>query len=74
MNEIPRLYHNNTVITPNSQPTQVTPARATETDPKRLQVNDDRRQREERRKKKKQPVIERRVSSDRRGPRFNGRA
>jgi hypothetical protein len=72
MNEIPRLYHNTMI--PVSAPSQVTPARPTDTNPNRVKLEQERRGQSERRKKNKKPVIDRRVSSDRRGPRFEGKA
>lgn len=70
MNEIPRLSHYNMVTV--SSPTQVGPARPI-ADKTRTVSENDRRQQPDRRKRNKKPMIERRVSSDRRGPRFDAR-
>lgn len=71
MNEIPRLNHQNLVYT--STPSQVAPARPV-TDKTQTVAEYDRRKQQDRRKRNKKPLIERRVSSDRRAPRFDAKA
>jgi hypothetical protein len=71
MNEIPRLNHHN-MITINT-PSQVAPARPV-SDRTQTVSGYERRKQPERRKRKQKPLIERRVSSDRRGPRFDAKA
>lgn len=70
MNEIPRL--NNTMVYVNT-PSQVAPARPA-ADKTQSVPEYDRRQQSDRRKRNKKPLIERRVSSDRRAPRFDAKA
>ncbi len=71
MNEIPRLYHHNMITV--STPSQVGPARPI-ADKTQSVGEFDRRRQQERRKRNKKPVVERRVSSDRRAPRFDAKA
>ncbi|MCX4188247.1 hypothetical protein [Methylophaga sp. OBS4] len=71
MNEIPRLYHHNMLIVNTSS--QVAPARPV-ADKTQSVGEFDRRRHAERRKRNKKPAVERRVSSDRRGPRFDAKA
>jgi hypothetical protein len=71
MNEIPRLYHHNMILV--NTPSQVAPARPV-ADKTQSIGEQDRRQTQERRKRNKKPVIDRRVSSDRRAPRFDAKA
>lgn len=69
--EISRIYHNNFLITYSTQP--VNPAQPT-ADKTQPSIQEDRRQRRERRKRKQKTLIERRVSSERRGPSFDAEA
>ncbi|WP_438970023.1 hypothetical protein [Methylophaga sp.] len=71
MNEIPRLYHNNLIQV--NTPSQVAPARPI-ADKTQSVGSNERRRPQERRKRKKKTVVERRVSSDRRSPRFDAKA
>jgi len=71
MNEIPRLYNNNMILV--NTPSQVAPARPV-ADKTQSIGEQDRRKTQERRKRNKKPVVERRVSSDRRAPRFDAKA
>lgn len=71
MNEIPRLYHHNMVQV--NTPSQVAPARPV-ADKAQSVGEHERRNHPERRKRNKRPVIERRVSSDRRSRRFDAKA
>ncbi|WP_292440629.1 hypothetical protein [Methylophaga sp.] len=70
MNEIPRLSHYNMVTV--STPAQVGPARPI-ADKTKSVSEFDRRHQPDRRKRNKKPRIERRVSSDRRAPRFDAK-
>ncbi|WP_237700540.1 hypothetical protein [Methylophaga thiooxydans] len=72
MNEIPRLYHHNMILV--NTPSQVAPARPITDKPQSTGEQDRRKQPPERRKRNKKPVVERRVSSDRRGTRFEAKA
>lgn len=71
MNELPRINNITPVITVNTS-SQVVPARPI-ADKTESVADYDRRQQPERRKRNKKPLIERRVSSDRRGPRFDAK-
>ncbi|GAB4288339.1 MAG: hypothetical protein Kow0083_00870 [Methylophaga sp.] len=71
MNEIPRLSQYNMISV--SPPSQVSPARPV-ADKTRSVSESDRRRQQDRRKRNKKPMIERRVSSDRRGRRFDAKA
>jgi hypothetical protein len=72
MNELPRINNLTPVLTVNSH-SQVAPAHRI--DDKTTSVPDyDRRSQDDRRKRNKKPVVERRVSSDRRGHRFDAKA
>lgn len=72
MNELPRINNLTPVLTVNSH-SQVAPTRRI--DDKTTSVPEhDRRSQAERRKRNKKPVVERRVSSDRRGQRFDAKA
>ena len=66
--DISRSYHNNFLITYSTKP--VNPGQPA-ADKTQHTIQEDRRQRRERRKRKQKPVIERRVSSERRGPAFD---
>jgi hypothetical protein len=71
MIEIPRVYrHSYSYAPPNSSVRQ--PETLTTDSP--WVVNEDRRRRRDRRKKKQKPLIERRVSADRRSPMFDAEA
>ena len=71
MIEIPRVYrHSFSYAPPNSSVRQ--PETLTTDSP--WVVNEDRRKRRDRRKKKLKPLIERRVSADRRSPIFDAEA
>lgn len=71
MNELPRINNLTPVLTVNTH-SQVTPAR--HIDDKTTTVAEyDRRRQPDRRKRNKKPVVERRVSSDRRAPRFDAK-
>lgn len=71
MNEIPRLNHNTMIYV--STPSQVAPARPI-ADKTESVAEYDRRRQPDRRKRNKKPLIERRVSSDRRAQRFDAKA
>lgn len=71
MMDISRIYHNNFLITYSSHPVNPGQPAAPKT---QQNIQDDRRQRRERRKNKRKTVIERRVSSERRGPAFDAKA
>lgn len=71
MIEIPRVYrHSYSYVPPNNSVRQ--PETLTTDSP--WVVNEDRRRRRDRRKKKQKPLIERRVSADRRSPMFDAQA
>lgn len=70
MNEIPRLQHNQYINV--TTPTQVAPARPI-ADRTQTISEHERRKQSERRKRNRKPLIERRTSSDRRGPRFEAK-
>ena len=69
--DISRIYHNNFLITPSSHPVNPGQATADKTQPS---IQEERRQQRERRKRKQKTIIERRVSSERRGPAFDAKA
>ena len=71
MNEIPRLNHHNMVLV--NTPSQVAPARPI-ADKTQSIGESERRNHPERRKRNKKPIVERRVSSDRRSARFEAKA
>jgi hypothetical protein len=71
MNEIPRLQHTQYINV--STPSQVAPARPIADKPQSVNEQ-ERRNHSDRRKRNKKPLIERRTSSDRRGPRFEAKA
>jgi hypothetical protein len=71
MMDISRIYHNNFLITYSTHP--VNPGQPS-ADKTQSTIQDDRRQRRERRKRKQKTLIERRVSSERRGPAFDAKA
>jgi len=70
MNEIPRLYHHNMILV--NTPSQVAPARPIADKVKSVGEH-ERRKDPERRKRNKRPVVDRRVSSDRRSHRFEAK-
>lgn len=72
MNEIPRLYHHNMIQV--HTPSQVAPARPIADKPQSVGEQERRKHPPERRKRNKKPVVERRVSSDRRAARFEAKA
>lgn len=72
MNEIPRLYHHNMVSV--NTPSQVAPARPVADKPQSSSEQERRKSPPERRNRNKKPVVERRVSSDRRATRFEAKA
>lgn len=69
--DISRIYHNNFLITYSTHP--VNPGQPT-ADKTQSSIQEDRRQRRERRKRKQKTLIERRVSSERRGHSFDEQA
>lgn len=69
--DITRIYHNNFLITPSSHPVNPGQSVADKTQPS---IQEERRQRRDRRRRKQKTVIERRVSSERRGPVFDAKA
>ena len=71
MNEIPPLYQHTMVLVKTSS--QVSPARPA-SDKTDSVAEYDRRKQPDRRKRNKKPVVERRVSSDRRARRFEAKA
>jgi len=71
MMDISRIYHNNFLITHSTHPVKPGQPAADKT---QHSIQEDRRQRRERRKRKQKAVIERRVSSERRGPSFDAEA
>lgn len=71
MNEIPRLQHSQYINV--TTPTQVAPARPV-ADRTQTISEHERRKQSDRRKRNRKPLIERRTSSDRRGPRFEAKA
>lgn len=78
MNELPRINNLTPVLTVNTH-SQVTPVHQTtpirHIDDKSTTSSEyDRRRQQDRRQRNKKPVVERRVSSDRRGPRFDAKA
>lgn len=71
MNELPRINNLTPVLTVNTH-SQVVPARRI--DDNNTPVTEyDRRSQDDRRRRNKKPVVERRVSSDRRGHRFDAK-
>ncbi|MCB2426558.1 hypothetical protein [Methylophaga pinxianii] len=71
MMDISRIYHNNFLITYSTHPVNPGQPSAEKT---QRNIQEDRRQRRERRKHKQKTLIERRVSSERRGPEFDAKA
>lgn len=71
MIEIPRVYRHSYSYAPPSENVRK-PETLTTDSP--WVVNEDRRRRRDRRKKKQKPVIERRVSADRRTPMLDAKA
>jgi len=71
MMDISRIYHNNFLITYSTQPVNPGQASAEKT---QQTIHEERRQRRELRKRKQKTRIERRVSSERRGPSFDAKA
>lgn len=69
--DITRIYHNNFLITRSSHPVNPGQPAADKTQPS---IQEERRQRRDRRKRKQKTAIERRVSSERRGPAFDAKA